>query len=78
MGIGAHLFKKCGNNWMPGITTKAGKVMRLKDPKTRRKPRTTLAAMADRFCPSLIFMVETRLWETYIFTHNALDNNKTP
>ena len=44
----AYLYKKCGSSRMPGITMKAGKVTRLKTPKTMRNERTMQDPIDDR------------------------------
>jgi hypothetical protein len=45
----SYLFQNCGNKIMPGIKTKAGKVILLKVPKTSKKAKTKLEAR-EAFC----------------------------
>jgi hypothetical protein len=47
--LDAHLFQNCGTRMMPGIITKAGKVIRLNVPKTSKKAKTKLEE-SEAFC----------------------------
>lgn len=70
---------KWGIKRMPGINKKAGKVMRLKRPKTATTPSTVEDRMEDRcyVCVSLVFLRSLGNM-TNLRIHYTLDQDQTP
>jgi len=64
---------------MPGTSMKAGKVMRLNRPKTRRKPSIPDAKMEERSC--CLSTLRTSCFQAYIsylILQNPLDHDHAP
>lgn len=76
---GTHLRKKWGRRRRAGIIMKAGKVMRLKRPKTKRKAKRPDEKIEDRCCPHV-----SNCWcrqiikASYLILNDTLYQNQAP
>ena len=78
LGMRTHLFQKCGNKGMPGIITKAGKVIRLKVPNTSKNPRTKLIEIEERFCGDVSGYSKRDGRTVYLFMYNPIYQHQAP
>lgn len=69
----SYLRMKCGTRYMPGTSMKAGKVMRLKRPKTRRTPSIPDAKMDECSCSLSTPNVLLTAYVPHLIFHNPLD-----
>jgi hypothetical protein len=74
----SYFLMKWGINRSAGIIKNAGKVIRLKIPKTTTKARIADANAEDRCCKDcqLVFQQTTKV--SYLILHNPMNQNKTP